>query len=55
VAKYDPDLIRPDKPNRSTAAKRIDAVPAAIMAVNAWHTRGNDQYSVYENEDVLIL
>ena len=55
VAAYNPDLIRPDKPNRSTAAKRIDAVPAAIMAVNAWHTRGNDQYSVYETEDVLVL
>lgn len=55
VAKYDPDLIRPDKPNRTTAAKRIDAVPAAIMAVNAWHTRGNDQYSLYETEDVLVL
>jgi phage terminase large subunit-like protein len=55
VAKYDPDLIRPDKPNRTTAAKRIDAVPAAIMAVNAWHTRGSDQYSVYAEQDVLIL
>lgn len=55
VAKYNPDLIRPDKPNRSTAAKRIDGVPAAIMAVNAWHTRGTDTYSLYENEDVLIL
>lgn len=55
VATYNPDLIRPDKPNRSTAAKRIDGVPAAIMAVNAWHTRGSDQYSVYETEDVLIL
>lgn len=55
VATYNPDLIRPDKPNRSTAAKRIDGVPAAIMAVNAWHTRGNDLYSLYEQEDVLIL
>jgi phage terminase large subunit-like protein len=55
VAKYDPDLIRPDKPNRNTAAKRIDGVPAAIMAVNAWHTRGNAAYSVYEDSEVLIL
>lgn len=55
VAKYDPDLIRPDKPNRTTASKRIDAVPAAIMAVNAWHTRGNAAYSVYEDSEVLIL
>jgi phage terminase large subunit-like protein len=55
VAKYNPDLIRPDKPNRSTAAKRIDGVPAAIMAVNAWHGRGNDQYSVYADHDVLVI
>lgn len=55
VAKYNPDLIRPDKPNRATAAKRIDGVPAAIMAVNAWHGRGNDQYSVYVDRDVLVL
>lgn len=56
VAKYDPDLIRPDKPNRTTAAKRIDAVPAAIMAVNAWHTRGGDHFSIYAGDsDVLVL
>ncbi len=55
AAKYDPDLIRPDKPNRTTAAKRIDAVPAAVMAVNAWHTRGGEPYSVYADQDVLIL
>lgn len=55
LAKYNPDLIRPDKPNRTTAAKRIDAVPAAVMAVNAWHTRGNEQYSVYATQDILML
>lgn len=55
VAKYNPDLIRPDKPNRATAAKRIDAVPAAVMAVNAWHTRGSDAYSIYSDQDVLVL
>jgi hypothetical protein len=55
VAAYDPDVIRPDKPNRNTAAKRIDAVPAAIMAANAWSTRGTDGESVYEHREALIL
>lgn len=55
VAKYDPDLLRPDKPNRASDAKRIDAVPAAIMAVNAWHTRGKKAKSIYETRGPLIL
>lgn len=55
VAPFDPDVIRPDKPNRQKAAKRIDGVPAAIMAVNAWYGRGNQQMSVYANEEVLAL
>lgn len=55
VAAYDPDLIRPDKPDRKKAAKRIDGVPAALMAVNAWTTRGHDTGSVYNTEDLLVL
>lgn len=51
----DPDLIRPDKVDRATNPKRIDAVPAAIMAVNAWTTRGGDAYSVYEDSGLLII
>lgn len=47
VAAYNPDLVRPDKPNRNNASKRIDAVPAAIMATNAWWTRGKDAISIY--------
>jgi phage terminase large subunit-like protein len=35
-----PDLMRPEKPQRDKEAKRIDAVPAACMAVAAWQTRG---------------
>lgn len=35
-SKMNPDLIRPTKPARETASSRIDAVPAAAMAVNAW-------------------
>jgi hypothetical protein len=42
-ASYDPELIRPDKPQRGIAAARIDAVPAAAMAVDAWRLRANNQ------------
>lgn len=57
-AKYkldDPDLIKPVKPNRLTAEKRIDAVPSAIMAVNAWWTRDGEVTSMYATEEVLVL
>lgn len=55
ISKADPDQIRPHKPARDTSAKRIDAVPAAIMAVNAWKGRGNDTDSLYQDEEVLVL
>lgn len=55
VAPYDPNLIRPDIPDRAIAAKRIDAVPAAVMAVNAWYTRGQSARSIYEDEEILVL
>lgn len=56
VAPYDPDIIRPDKPNRLTGSRRIDPVVAAIMAVKAWSERGHeDNSSVYDSEDVFIL
>jgi len=35
-AAYNPDLIRPDKPERNREGKRVDAVPAAAMACSAW-------------------
>lgn len=54
-SRVNPDLIKPAKPKRNTAAKRIDAVPAAIMAVNAWKGRGDDVDSVYQHDDVLVL
>ncbi|AUS34611.1 hypothetical protein C1M55_28185 [Rhodococcus qingshengii] len=54
-AAYDPDIIRPMKPNRQTQAKRIDGVPAAIMAVNAWEQRGDEAVSYYEDNDLLVL
>jgi phage terminase large subunit-like protein len=55
IAPYDPHLIRPDKPNRGRVAKRIDAVPAAVMAVNAWATRGQAARSIYATETMLAL
>jgi phage terminase large subunit-like protein len=55
VAAYDPNLIRPDIPDRASAAKRIDAVPAAVMAINAWYTRGQNVRSIYDTEDVFVL
>jgi phage terminase large subunit-like protein len=57
-AKYmtaDPDQIRPEKPNRMRAAKRIDAVPAAIMAMNAYWSRDHHVNSIYNERDVLVL
>jgi phage terminase large subunit-like protein len=35
-APYDPDLIRPVKPERSASSSRIDGVPALAMAAAAW-------------------
>lgn len=56
TAPYDPDLVRPSKPDRTKDAKRIDAVPAAVMAVNAWTNRGNvDNSSIYETQDLLVI
>jgi phage terminase large subunit-like protein len=57
-AKYkvdDPDQIKPVKPDRMLAEKRIDAVPSAIMAVNAWHTRDQFLTSIYATDEVLVL
>lgn len=55
VATNDPDLIKPNKPNRGKTTKRIDAVPAAIMATNAWTTRGQTKMSIYATEDVFTV
>lgn len=35
-----PELIRPEKPERGSSGKRIDGVPAAALAVGAWLVRG---------------
>ncbi len=55
VAPFDPDVIRPDKPNRMSDARRIDAVPAAVMAINAWTTRGNDVQPPFEYDGLMLL
>lgn len=54
-APFDPELIRPDKPERGATGTRIDAVPAAAMAVEAWRLRGKPTESIYERRDVLVL
>lgn len=54
-AAYDRELIRPDKPERKGSALRIDAVPAAAMAVDAWHLRHAPRRSVYEERDPIVL
>lgn len=48
----DPDLIMPAKIKRDQSSNRIDAVPAAIMAVSAWWTRGKEVESVYNTMDI---
>jgi phage terminase large subunit-like protein len=35
-ATYNRDLIRPEKPDRDSSKKRIDAVPSSSMATSAW-------------------
>lgn len=56
-APYDPNLVRPEKPERGRDKARIDAVPAAAMAVSAWKSReGVDQYqSAYERDGLMVI
>lgn len=56
-AAYDPNLIRPEKPERGRDKARIDAVPAAAMAVSAWKSReGMEMYrSAYEDRDLMVV
>lgn len=55
IAPFNPDLVRPHKPNRQKGIRRIDAVPTAVMAMNAWMTRGSEAESVYATDDVFSL
>lgn len=47
-SKENPELMRPDKPERSATGKRIDAVPAASLAVGAWVVRGRQITTRYK-------
>ncbi len=55
-APYNPDVMRPNKPARLPGGKRIDAVPAAVMAINA-SRRGvkPKAHSVYETRDLMVV
>jgi phage terminase large subunit-like protein len=57
AAPYDPNLIRPVKPERGRDRSRIDAVPAAAMAVNCWVARVNaPRYtSAYEDSGLMVV
>lgn len=51
-APYNPELVRPDKPERDRDGKRIDAVPTAAMAAAAWAIRGREAPgSAYDREE----
>jgi phage terminase large subunit-like protein len=56
-APYDPNLVRPSKPERNTDRARIDAVPTAAMAANAMRTRGAapTRVSAYESDRLMVL
>ncbi len=48
-ANYNVDLIRPDKPDRSRAGYRIDAVSTAAMAANAALLNADDDGATYRS------
>lgn len=55
-APYDPNLVRPVKPDRDSHRSRIDGVPAAVMAVNAMKRHMADgRRSAYEGRGLMIL
>lgn len=56
-APYDPNLVRPSKPERTTNRSRIDAVPTAVMAANAWRMRESAplRISAYETDRLMVI
>ncbi len=56
-AAYDPNLVRPEKPQRGRDRARIDAVPSAAMAVSAWKAREGQvpARSAYEDNDLMVI
>ncbi len=57
LAPYDPNLVRPEKPERGRDRARIDAVPAAAMAANAWRARVGVEpvRSAYEDDGLMVV
>jgi phage terminase large subunit-like protein len=56
-APYDPNLVRPSKPERSTDRMRIDAVPTAAMAASAYRSLVDveRQRSAYEDDGLMVV
>jgi phage terminase large subunit-like protein len=56
IASFNPDVKRPDKPERNSKGKRIDAVPTTVMAWNAWKMRGavEEQYVPYRGDNAEV-
>lgn len=54
-APYDPELIRPDKPERDKTSKRIDAVPSTAMACSAWARSRDAQVEPESDRRVIVF
>jgi len=56
-APYDANLKRPDKPDRATSRKRIDAVPTTAMAANAWRAAIENERlgSAYDDHPLIVV
>lgn len=56
-APYDPNLVRPSKPERMTERARIDAVPTAAMAANCMRAMLSEpaRVSAYETDGLKVV
>lgn len=56
-APFDPNLVRPAKPERGADRARIDAVPTAAMAANAMRgiAAGPMRVSAYEESGLMVI
>lgn len=56
-APYDPNLVRPSKPDRGTDRARIDAVPTAAMAASAMRQFEAEpaRVSAYETDGLMVV
>lgn len=53
-ALYNPELIRPDKPERDKSGKRIDAVPSLAMACSAWKRDPLPEHAAKSRRKVIV-